>query len=339
MIHYLLPKEGNFYKANLHTHSNISDGAWTPAEIKQEYKKRGYSIISITDHELLIPHPELCDKDFLAITGVEVALGSGPYSYTPSVHLNLLAKDPTAEVYPTFSEHHVWLPSSKQYVTDKMRKVDYIYNGYNCDTLNKIIRLSNEAGFLVCLNHPRGSLQSFRDYGSLRGLWGVECYNTSADDAGLCDTIIPTEDLLRGGERVMPVAADDSHDSHHIGGYTQIKAKSLEYGDVMRALQAGDFYSTTGPEISELYFENGRVHIECGGVKSIILNSAHRFAKSVKASGSGPIRSADFDIGELQASAKKYSDSYGKNEYFRLTLTDFDGRVAYTRAYFIDELR
>ena len=35
MRKYLLPEEGHFYKANLHCHSNISDGSLTPEQIKE----------------------------------------------------------------------------------------------------------------------------------------------------------------------------------------------------------------------------------------------------------------------------------------------------------------
>ena len=37
MRKYLLPKDGSFYKANLHCHSTFSDGKKTPAELKQMY--------------------------------------------------------------------------------------------------------------------------------------------------------------------------------------------------------------------------------------------------------------------------------------------------------------
>ena len=32
----LLPREGRFYKANLHAHSTVSDGHYTPEELKQK---------------------------------------------------------------------------------------------------------------------------------------------------------------------------------------------------------------------------------------------------------------------------------------------------------------
>ena len=39
------PGEGKFYKANLHCHTVISDGKLTKEQIKEEYQKRGYSIV------------------------------------------------------------------------------------------------------------------------------------------------------------------------------------------------------------------------------------------------------------------------------------------------------
>ena len=77
MKKYLLPKEGNFYKANLHCHSTVSDGKWTVEEIKKNYMEKGYSIIAYTDHDVLIPHYELNDENFLALNGVELEFDEG----------------------------------------------------------------------------------------------------------------------------------------------------------------------------------------------------------------------------------------------------------------------
>ena len=47
---YVLPKEGSFYKANLHCHTVLSDGSLTAEEVKKAYMEHGYSIIAFTDH-------------------------------------------------------------------------------------------------------------------------------------------------------------------------------------------------------------------------------------------------------------------------------------------------
>ena len=72
MKKYLLPKEGEFYKANLHCHSTYSDGEYSPEELKRMYMAQGYSAIAFTEHNLMIPHPELNDENFVALMGYEL---------------------------------------------------------------------------------------------------------------------------------------------------------------------------------------------------------------------------------------------------------------------------
>ncbi|MBQ7354842.1 MAG: PHP domain-containing protein, partial [Clostridia bacterium] len=72
MKKYLLPESGNFYKANLHCHSTVSDGALAPEELKALYAQNGYSIIAYTDHDVMIPHHDLSDEHFLALVGYEM---------------------------------------------------------------------------------------------------------------------------------------------------------------------------------------------------------------------------------------------------------------------------
>ena len=71
MRKYLLPENGNYYKANLHCHSTISDGGLTPKQIKEIYMSRGYSIVAYTDHQLFVRHNDLTDENFLALNGYE----------------------------------------------------------------------------------------------------------------------------------------------------------------------------------------------------------------------------------------------------------------------------
>ena len=35
---YLLPEKENFYKANMHAHTTVSDGCWTPEQAKEMAK-------------------------------------------------------------------------------------------------------------------------------------------------------------------------------------------------------------------------------------------------------------------------------------------------------------
>ena len=77
MKKFLLPQLGNFYKANLHCHSNISDGKLSVEELKELYKSNGYSIVAFTDHDVFLTHNDLTDSDFLALNGYEWEIYEG----------------------------------------------------------------------------------------------------------------------------------------------------------------------------------------------------------------------------------------------------------------------
>ncbi|MBO5755874.1 MAG: PHP domain-containing protein, partial [Clostridia bacterium] len=74
MKQFLFPEKAKFYKANLHCHTDVSDGKLTPAEVKAAYKAKGYHAVAFTDHEALIGHAELCDESFIALHGYETAI-------------------------------------------------------------------------------------------------------------------------------------------------------------------------------------------------------------------------------------------------------------------------
>ena len=91
------------YKANLHCHSNLSDGRLTPEELVRAYREQGYSILAITDHEASYDHTAASQPDFLLVTGYEAYIRPSPDCcldhYGPEIHLNLLAKDPHSKLY------------------------------------------------------------------------------------------------------------------------------------------------------------------------------------------------------------------------------------------------
>lgn len=92
----------------------------------------------------------------------------------------------------------------------------------------------------------------------------MEVFNTGCVLEGYPDTVQPFVDLNRLGERVAPIAADDLHGSWDaFGGFVMIKAEELNYESVLSALKNYDFYASSGPEISELWLEDGVLHISC----------------------------------------------------------------------------
>ena len=91
---YLFGGKKNVYKANLHCHTNLSDGSLSPEEVKDLYKSQGYSVVAFTDHDVLIPHPELRDEDFLPLNGMEFSVRNKDpdrAGKNPCVHMNFIA--------------------------------------------------------------------------------------------------------------------------------------------------------------------------------------------------------------------------------------------------------
>ena len=97
MRYNLFPEEGTFYKANLHSHTNISDGKLSPVEMRDLYRDHGYSILAITDHEIMMDHTDLSQPGFLMINGYEIYLRERQDAgrIAKNCHINLIAKTPT----------------------------------------------------------------------------------------------------------------------------------------------------------------------------------------------------------------------------------------------------
>ena len=137
------------------------------------------------------------------------------------------------------------------------------------------------------------------------------------------------DDMLRAGKRIFCTATDDGHGKGSMCGcYIMVKAEMLEYKSVIGAIMRGDFYSSEGPEIKSLYFEDGKVTIETSEAAEIRFTTGIRKSKRFLQKDGEALTTATY---ELPADKDPY--------YFRVTVTDKNGKHAYTNAYFMDELR
>jgi hypothetical protein len=101
-------------------------------------------------------------------------------------------------------------------------------------------------------------------------------------------------------------------------------ADKLEYGEIIKALENHDYYASTGPKINFVGIENGVVTVKCDNVKSICISNNTRRRKRFLATDKNGINVASH---LLDPSCT----------YFRVTIEDFNGNKAYTRAYMKDE--
>ena len=337
MKKYLLSRAGKFYKANMHAHTSLTTGSLAPREVKELYKSMGYSIVAFTNHEVIVPHTELQDADFLPITAFEMSIAEQPWSpFAKCYHFNIYMPKAELDHSSVFCKACV-KSAALHLVTEEMEAHGMEKRTYSTAFANSVIKKANSEGCLVSYNHPVWSNQNYSDYSELRGLWAAEWYNNQAAILGNTDTLTPIDDLLRQGEAVYPIATDDTHSMLSAGGgWICVKAKALDYDTVFDALRRGDFYSSTGPEIKSLYAEDGAVYIKTSGASRISLVSSSRIGKTLKADKK-LLYGARFDLSKIISSADITRED--KGVWFRIEVADKHGNRAITRAYYPSECK
>ncbi|TCM41649.1 CehA/McbA family metallohydrolase [Kribbella sp. VKM Ac-2568] len=242
-------RPGRFWRGNLHTHSNRSDGALSPEETVSHYRDAGYDFLAITDHfraEYAFP---LTDTRSLRAPGFSTLLGA---------ELHALRTE-------TGSSWHivaVGLPLD-------FRPPEPGESG------PQLARRARAEGAFIGMAHPSASLLTAADAASLDAAHAVEIYNALADREDRGDSWHLTDVLLNRGHRLTAYAADDAHlqpqDPPPCAAWVQVRAESLEPGPLLSALKAGHFYSTTGPELHDVRLDDGLVKVRCSPARKVLL--------------------------------------------------------------------
>lgn len=335
MKRYLLPESGRFYKANLHCHTTVSDGKLPPEEVKRIYCERGYSIIAFTDHHVMIPHHDLTDKGFLALTGFEFTIHAPDELYRTIgkvCHFNLIALDREHTAQEFYYPNSYEAKNADQLCYDTSFPPCKLE--YSTENITDIMTRARERGYFVVYNHPTWSNEHYPEYTNYHGMHALEICNYSAVTGGYEDNNSHQyDDMLRLGERIGCVGADDNHCGGDInspkfdafGAFTMIKADQLDYESVASALRAGNYYASQGPLIHELWMEDGQVHLCCSDARKIYMTTARRKARSIIAPRGEHVNEAIFEVAP-------------EDRYVRFTVQDDEGLLAQSVAYFTDEL-
>ncbi len=333
-IKYLLPKEGKFYKSNLHCHSTNSDGKMTPEELKQQYKSKGYNVVAFTDHEILVDNSHLNDEDFIALTGCEISISEQTdkdFAFKKTTHLNLYSKDPACETLVAFDPRYAWgglkNADKYKYFGEKFTRE------YTTECKNEIIEQANRHGFIVSYNHHAWTLESVEEVLKLKGLFAAEIYNYS-NELNFCMGYSP--EVIRGfaeeGIDIGCIATDDNHnimskdfdseDCDSAGGITYIKAKEFTYDAIYEALKNKEFYCSSGAELYELFVDGRTVHIKCSPCQQLYVFTGGRRTKTM-------LRQTD-EITEAAFELDRES-----TKYIRVMTRTKDGKCAFSKTYFI----
>lgn len=224
---------GKWYKANLHAHTTQSDGKLSPAEVAIHYRRQGYDVLAITDHEKVTPCAEYCASDFLCLEGLEI--GSGRSESGANFHIVGLGLPVGFDDRP---------------------------NDHPQSTLDAIAA----AGGLGFIAHPYWSCLVAHDLLGLRHCLGIELINYGCEiEIGKGVSTVHWEDLLVRGERYLGLGVDDGHRCgwDFYGGFTMIRAEELSREALLAALRAGHFYASRGPLIHDLQVTDEAIRVEC----------------------------------------------------------------------------
>ena len=316
----LLPRNGNYFKANLHCHSTLSDGRLTAEEIKNAYLQQGYSIVAFTEHGRYSYREELNDDHFLALAAFEADIneerpdGSGDRART--YHINLYDTEP-------------W--------TNREVKCRSIYpkvNYFDKSQVNHYLKEMESLGFIACYNHPYWSKQTYDEFVCLDPVFAMEIYNHNCERETLSGNMAQAySEALRYGKRWFCLATDDNHNifglegpqSDSFGGFTMIHADCLDYSNVIQSLKNGDFYCSTGPEFKELYMEDRELVVKCSPVSYIYVMSDQKSCYCEAAPAGEKITEARFRL-------------QGNEVYIRVQCRDDQGHYLFSNGYFLDKI-
>ena len=306
-------KPGTFYRGNLHTHSDRSDGDRPVEQVLSDYRSRRYDFISLTDHFLPNAHFRKGEPGFITV------------SDTRAHHCDNFITILGAELHgPVMENGESWhfvavgLPANFE-------------ESHEGETGPEIAHRAREAGAFVALAHPYWNGVSEADALSVADvIHSVEIYNHSSQvGVSRGHGLYQAEVMLAKGHRVSFYAADDAHFKHPrgtfvdaFGGWVQVKAESLCPEAILAALKAGEFYCSTGPEIHDIAIEGGIVRVACSPVNDIII------------SGRGVTyrRANDTSLIEFEASLPDPE----KSPYVRVTVVDGTGRAAWSNPIWLD---
>lgn len=224
-----------WWRANLHTHTNRSDGADLPQVVVDDYASRGYDVLALSDHDGLTAVSDVDDRGMLLIPANEVST-AGPHLLHIDAH-TLVSPDP-----------------------DRQSVIDSIVNDGGLAVLCHPNWQADHD------HYPRALLTR------LRGYLGIEIYNAvlrRSTGAPLATDRWDT--LLTAGMRVWGFAHDDAHVDGDRGlAWIMLHAPTCSREAILSALRAGRFYASTGLALTHVGVAGATITVTAKGAHSIV---------------------------------------------------------------------
>lgn len=247
-----------WFKGQLHLHTNKSDGNATPQEAAEIYKSLGFDFIVFTDHNISYkPNEALTTPidNLLIIQGIEFTYGAeNRLGVIAPVHANGIGVAQTLSV--------------KQSKTVS-------------EMFEDIVDITYENNAIPTINHPNFG-EGFTDVEIanidkpyLLEIANMHPYVFSEGTMSMpsCETI--WDRLLSEGKQILGTATDDAHfyqpeqkgkRGYPNFGWIVCDAKDLTEESILNAIRNGDFYASIGIEIDKYKVSKDSVFVS---VKSI----------------------------------------------------------------------
>lgn len=279
---------GKWLRGNLHTHTSpASDcGRVAASRMVELYQQAGYDFLAISDH--------------MAYT---VAAGDG-LTFIPAVEWNCQSGKHTG-LYAA----DAGLIRRSLEIADQQELLETL-----CDT---------EA--LTVLNHPNWQLVPHyrrEELAEAKSFDAIEIYNGVIERlAGYAIATDKWDYLLDQGKRVLGLAVDDSHVEDDVNkGWICVRAAGRDPDAILSAIRQGNFYCSSGVEITEIARRGRTIEIETADAQEIqmICDGGRQIAKA-----DGP--SACFDVPDSVA------------RYVRLEAYGRGSAMAWTQPFFMSD--
>ncbi len=273
-----------WFKGCFHIHTTNSEGELEPIEACNWYKNNKYNFIAFTDHNIITRLNGRHFKNFLIIENSIEFSNFGTDLHILGIGLN---------------EYKLSIPCDYQ------------------STINYILKKNG----LAVIAHPNWNWAGkFSQLLQLENYHGIEIFNSFIKQEK-CGSSFATEKwdyLLSLGNKIWGFAVDDMHMPANdlIGqGWIMVKANNLEKEEIMNSIRQGDFYSTTGVIIKDIYFDKNKYLVESlNGEEIIFIADYGRIVKVIDDS----------------RAALEINDKY---KYIRCEIRSGEG-IAYTQPVF-----
>ncbi len=244
--------ETRWYKGNIHTHTDLSDGDAKPEVAVRWYRDHEYDFLVLSDHNhlTLYEHSESDSGSPLMVPGEEVTI-------------NLLKP---GKEYPILVPVHIIAIGID-------RVVEPINTGDVVTTLQANIDAIAEAGGISSIAHP--NFKWAFDHREISAVTGAACMEiftpaSNVDGApGRYSTEQMWDNVLSAGRPIWGVAVDDTHHYFDFApgkynpgkGWIVVRAAELSQDAIVGGIERGDFYASTGVELDELEIDSEGIRL------------------------------------------------------------------------------